>query len=243
MLNRIAKISLWTTLFIFMIVSFYFVSEKMSKLNYSGVEVKITDSNESGFVNSRDIERIIEKAYPKFKESLLNDVDKHVLEDVIDKNPFVKKSEIYYSLWGKLIVEIKQRTPVVRILRGKGFYLDQDGKKMPLSSKFTSRVLVVSGVVNEQLIKGQLFELVKFITNDEFWKSQIAQIYVKSNKEYILIPRVGNHKIEFGRIDNYQKKFRNLYALYTKGFSKTGWNKYDRINLKYENQVVCTKKN
>jgi len=162
---------------------------------------------------------------------------------MIDKIPFVKKSEVYNSLSGKLVVEIQQRNPIVRILKGNGYYIDTEGKKMPLSSKFTSRVLVVSGAVNDQLIKEELFELVKFITNDEFWKSQITQIHVNRNKEYVLIPRVGDHKIELGSIENYQRKFQKLSALYTEGFSKTGWNKYKNINLKYKNQVVCTKKN
>lgn len=233
---------LWVLLFGYLMVVFSFVNDKRDHLNFSGVSIKIKDSINSGFVSNSDVMRIIKKKYPEILGQPISTLNKEILEGLIDIIPFVKKSEVYNSLSGKLVVEIKQRQPIVRILSGDGYYIDSEGKKMPLSSKFTSRVLVVSGAVNDHLIKEELFELVKFITNDEFWKSQITQIHVSGSREYVMIPRVGEHRIEFGGIENYQRKFQKLFALYTDGFSKTGWNKYKRINLKYENQVVCTKK-
>ncbi|MPQ48628.1 cell division protein FtsQ [Marinifilum sp. N1E240] len=243
MLRKITVILVWVSLLGYLIVSFSFVSDKKEELTFSAIKVKVQDSVRSGFVSNRDVEKIVKKKYPNWEGNSISSVNKEILEDMIDEVPYVKKSEVYSSLSGKLIVEIHQRKPIVRILKGKGYYIDEEGKKMPLSTKFTSRVLVVSGAVNDILIKEELLELVKFITNDEFWKSQITQVHVTSGKEYILVPRVGAHKIELGSVENYQKKFQKLYALYTSGFSKTGWNKYKRISLKYENQVVCTKKN
>ena len=41
----------------------------------------------------------------------------------------------------------------------------------------------------------------------------------------------------------YEEKFEKLKMFYTEGLNKTdGWNKYSTINIKYKNQVVCTKK-
>jgi len=242
MLKKIANILVWVFLFGYLIVVFSFANGKSNKLVITGTQVKVVDSIKRGFVRETDVERIIKKKYPQIVGTSISEINKEVLEDLIDKTPYVKKSEVYNSLSGKLIVEIEQRNPIVRILSGKGYYLDAEGEKMPLSINYTSRVLVVSGVVNDQLIKEELLELVKFITNDEFWKSQITQIYVDKDKEYFLIPRVGAHKIELGSIENFQRKFQKLYALYTKGFTKKGWNTYSKINLKYKDQVVCTKK-
>nr|WP_320117243.1 hypothetical protein [uncultured Marinifilum sp.] len=243
MLKKIAVILVWVSIIGYLFVSFSFVSDKKEKLNSSAIKVRIKDSLQGGFVSSLDVEKIVNKQYPSWKGESITKINKEILEDRINKIPYVKESEVYSTLSGKLVVEINQRKPIVRILTGKGYYIDQEGSKMPLSSRFTSRVLVVSGAVNDALIKEELFELVKFITNDEFWKSQITQVHVTNSREYILIPRVGNHKIELGSIENYQNKFDNLYALYSNGFSKTGWNKYNKISLKYNNQVVCTKKN
>ena len=62
------------------------------------------------------------------------------------------------------------------------------------------------------------------------------------NGEVTLVPRVGDQLIVMGTLENYREKLDRLYALYVKGFNKIGWNKYKRITLKYEGQVVCTKK-
>ena len=76
---------------------------------------------------------------------------------------------------------------------------------------------------------------------DEFWKAQIIQVKVLENGELELIPRVGNHTILLGTTDELELKFKKLKIFYEKGLSKTGWNEYSQINLKFDNQVVCTK--
>jgi cell division protein FtsQ len=68
------------------------------------------------------------------------------------------------------------------------------------------------------------------------------QIYVDENGELLLIPRVGDQKIVFGKTDNIIKKFDKLSLFYRKGIVGNGWKKYSTINLKFKNQIVCTKK-
>jgi cell division protein FtsQ len=133
---------------------------------------------------------------------------------------------------------------------------------MPLSDKYSAHVLVASGHLNEPYSKRytrnlraqsaqnvdnsgslllDLYQLAEYIYNDKFWRAQIEHIYVLNN-EFEMVPRVGTHIIEFGGIDNFEKKFRNLKALYLKGLPETGWNNYNTVNLKYNNQVICTKR-
>ena len=87
-----------------------------------------------------------------------------------------------------------------------------------------------------------LIKFIKFISNDEFWKAQIQQIHIRTDHELVLVPRVGDQLIVFGKPEKIEMRFRNLKALYTEGFSTDGWNKYKTITLKYDNQVVCTLK-
>ena len=80
-----------------------------------------------------------------------------------------------------------------------------------------------------------------FITHDKFLKAQIDQVYVTEGGEFELIPRIGNHVILLGKAVDLDDKFRKLYAFYKLGLNKIGWNKYNIINIKYKNQVVCSK--
>jgi cell division protein FtsQ len=68
------------------------------------------------------------------------------------------------------------------------------------------------------------------------------QIYRSQKGEYELIPRVGAHQIILGTLDDFETKLENLQLLYQQGFKQHGWNQYEKINLKYSNQIICTKR-
>ncbi|MRT94188.1 cell division protein FtsQ/DivIB [Ancylomarina sp. 16SWW S1-10-2] len=242
MLKKIKPILVTLALLAYLIFTFAFVNRKSDAIMITGIDIDIIDSLNTRFICDSEIKNLVLKNHPNIIGTQAIKINKEHLEHTINKIPFVKNTEIYTTLKGCLHLNIEQRKPIVRILKGKGFYIDEEGKQMPLSSNYTSRVLVVSGHIKDKTIESDLMPLINFITKDEFWSSQINQIYVDSNNEYILIPRVGGQKIEMGKIDNYERKFLKLYALYKDGFSTVGWNKYKKINLKYENQVVCTKR-
>jgi cell division protein FtsQ len=163
-----------------------------------------------------------------------------------------------------LTIEIEQRLPVLRIINNynQSFYIDYEGKLMPFSSKFTARVIVANGNISNLYYKtktldlltlkgvdsmkscnmiNKLYTLAKFINKDKFWKSQIEQIYIEDNNDIEIIPKIGSQIILFGDIDRMTEKFRNLKVFYYEKINQTGWNKYKIINLKFKNQIVCTK--
>ncbi len=173
--------------------------------------------------------------------------------------PAVKNAEVFKKINGVLGITIEQRTPVLKVLpeKTKGFYIDENGELMPLSKKGTVRVLTATGNIKYKY-KGEkisvlkdssvtqtvkdLYLLAKYLNNDNFFKSQAEQIYVKRNNEYELVPLAGNHIVLLGDIFNYRKKLKYLKYFYTNTLNKEGWQKYKYINLKFKNQIVCTKR-
>jgi cell division protein FtsQ len=148
-------------------------------------------------------------------------------------------------------IRLEQRVPLVRIMPDgrEGFYLDTEGKVLPLSTKFVPHIMLVSGnieipdkggLMGEQL--KEIFRFCSFVTAHPFWSDQIVQLYVNRRGEYELIPRVGAHQILLGGMEQWERKLRNLELLYNQGLSNYGWNSYQTINLKYTNQVICTKR-
>ena len=71
---------------------------------------------------------------------------------------------------------------------------------------------------------------------------QVEQIYINSEREFELIPRIGNQLIIFGDIDNYEYKFGKLKSFYLKTLPYVGWNTYNEINIQYSNQIICKKR-
>jgi len=87
-----------------------------------------------------------------------------------------------------------------------------------------------------------LLPFILFIKNNEFWKAQIEQVHIEKNGDVTLVPLVGDHLIEFGKLDNYQAKLRNMKAFYSQVLAKNNWNKYKTLSLKYNNQIVAKRR-
>ena len=84
--------------------------------------------------------------------------------------------------------------------------------------------------------------MIDLIDSDKFLKAQITAIEFDENNELVVYPRVGGHKIILGEAEDFRNKFEKLKVFYRHGLGKVGWDRYSMINLKYHNQVVCTKR-
>ena len=90
----------------------------------------------------------------------------------------------------------------------------------------------------------KLTTFVKWMENDDFWRSEIVQITARTTEsgaiDLELTPRSGNYTILFGRLDDAEQKLDKLLRFYREGLGKAGWDRYRTINVKYAGQVVCT---
>lgn len=169
-------------------------------------------------------------------------IDLHKLEKNVLSHPMVESASVFLTVDGLLKTKIKQRTPIARVISGsKSYYIDRQAKTMPLSLNHSARVLLISGDVSED-DNNEIHLLVTEILEDEFLKKQIIGVHKMWNKEYILITRVGDQKIEFGNLDNLNLKLKNLKSFFAKTMADDTIDNYTSINLKYNNQVVCTKR-
>ncbi|MGN0187785.1 MAG: cell division protein FtsQ/DivIB [Paludibacteraceae bacterium] len=206
------------------------------------IETHVLDSAELGFVSDKDILAQLGRMHQKYIGVQFKNIDFQRLENEIYKNPFVDFVSCYYSLSGTLHIDVKQRRPAFRVMTTYGnFYIDHNRRRMPTSTRFSVYVPVVTGFIDEEYLCGALFDFIDDIQHDDFWASQITQIRVLPNLEIELVPRVGNHVIVFGQLDNAEQKLDKMLTFYRKGLPYIGWNRYRTIDLRYKNQVVCTK--
>ena len=113
---------------------------------------------------------------------------------------------------------------------------------MPISSNFSVYVPLATGIIDEEFAKTKLYDFADFLNKNPEWDAWIEQIVVKSGNEIELIPRIGDFRIILGQLENYPEKLNKFLLFVEEGLNKIGWNRYSAINLKYDNQVVCTKK-
>lgn len=248
--GRIIKLALLAGLFVAIIVSLIFVSTERKKMICKSVEISFDD--EEQFITESEVLKLITKNFANVNGALIDTINSNVVEEIIEEIPWVNNAEVFkgYSLSdslffnGALKIRIKQEKPVLRIVDGaNGYYMTEGGKHLPFSVINSVNVVVVTGNTPDSIVLEQVLPVVAFMNEHVFWNAQIQQIHVKSNGELLLIPRAGNHQIEFGKSDRIEVKFRNLLAVYKEGFKYNhGWNKYKSISLKFDNQVVCTRR-
>lgn len=181
--------------------------------------------------------------------SELSELNPKVLEERIEKNPFIKDAQVYRDLKGTLKVSVEQSKPIARVLikGGEDKYIDMDGRILPVNAKHTARVPLFETTfdfswekdLNESTYGSKVFELLKFVEASEFWRAQIAHVIVLENGDVELLPQVTKQKIALGKPENLDAKFARLKIFYKEILPKKGWNTYSLVNLKYDNQIIC----
>ena len=232
----------------YIVYAMFFLSGPDEEERCTAVELTVEQDNGSSmFVDAGDIEKILKNANVYPKGMLMKDVDTEKIEETIRGNEFISKVECYKSSNGKLCVTVEQRVPVIFVIpEGKdGYFVDAQGKIIPNRNSPTNLV-VASGNIDEKYASKELAEFGQFLQTDEFWNNQIEQIYVtkdrKGKRVVEIVPRVGDQIVYLGTLENYQKKLRKLRTFYDKAVGTVGWKKYARVNLEYDNQIICTKR-
>ncbi len=168
-------------------------------------------------------------------------LDLNTLEKSINTNPMVEKSEVFVSIDGVLKAVVKQKTPIARVFDATGsFYIDYQGGIMPLSDEYTARVPIISGEISKEN-KEELNKLLRFVYNDDFLKKNIIGVQIFADGSLKLLSRNFDYEIEFGKLINVERKFNNYKAFYQKAVLDSSLYHYKKINLKFTQQVVCTK--
>lgn len=206
--------------------------------------VVVKDSTQTQFVLAEEIENLV-KRYDLFPVGkAFNEINTLAIRDTILSNNLIESVDVFITPGASIVASIQQREPVLRVISDiKGsFYVDRDRKIMPVSSSFAVYVPIATGIIDEEFAQTDLYDFAMFLNNNPDWDAWFEQIVVKKGNEVELIPRVGNFKIIMGNLDDYSSKLNKFVRFVDGGLNIVGWNRYSEINLKYDNQVVCTRK-
>ena len=209
----------------------------------NNVQIQVDTEGDLFFINAEMVEEMIFSKEDSLIGKVYEDINIYLLEEFVNEHPNIKKAELYLTLDGTLSIDVKQREPLVRVFEAnESYYLDEEMHQFALSDQYSARVLQVYW---EEITVSRveiLESLIELIDSDTFLKAQITAIVFDENNELVVYPRVGGHKIILGAAEDFRNKFEKLKIFYRHGLEKVGWNRYSIINLKYHNQVVCTKR-
>lgn len=246
MLRKLAKITCFLFLIFFLVGTLAFTSFEKKEVKCTGIEVSFKDSDPI-HISKNEVLRLVTAADNKIIKKRLNQINSEYIEQSVEKNQAIKEAQVYKIIKndsgtynGVLVVKVFHRIPVLRVITDSGsFYLDKDGNRIPVSSNYTTHVLVATGVITEKFAREKILPFVLFVEKDDFWQAQIEQINVESDKNVQLVPLIGNHIIEMGSLDDFQGKLQRVKAFYEQVMTKNNWDKYKEISVKFDNQVIA----
>ncbi len=263
--KKIFRLTVLGLVIIGFIITVGFTEKRQKEMLCMEMNITIENLYDHDFIDKEDVAQLIRDKFGILHGKPLNTINISLLENIINNNPFVSRAEVFSTIDGRLNIEVIPRNPVVRIMNSsnESFYIDEEGVFMPLSEKYSASVPVVSGFIPDlevihqvrkfeekefsdtsfhPLMIEKIYMLADYLKHHEFWNEQVLQVYVNQEGDLELIPRVGSHIVVFGDAQEIDEKFNKLFLFYREGLSKQGWNKYSTINLKFKDQVVCTKK-
>ncbi|UNY99089.1 cell division protein FtsQ/DivIB [Zhouia spongiae] len=205
----------------------------------TGVEIRFADSNQL-FITYEMVNKLLIQKNKDTSGVRKDELDLNILEQALNSNDMIQNAHVYLTVNGELGAKVKQRKPIARVNATVPFYIDSEGKPMPLSSVFSARVPIITGDVKKDDLK-EIYGLADYIRNDEFLKKHIVGIH-KTDKNFELKLRVDEFIVMLGDTENLDNKFFNFKAFYQKAIKDRSLSDYKAVNLKFNNQVVCTKK-
>ncbi|MGG9960297.1 FtsQ-type POTRA domain-containing protein [Ferruginibacter sp. SUN106] len=221
-----------------------------------GVAIKISGiENTDGpkFVDEEDILNTIQKiSNGNAKGKAIGTFNLQKIEIELEKSKWVKNAELFFDNNDSLKVNLQEREPVARIFTtgNMSFYIDTALAMLPLSDKFSARLPVFTGFPTDQIVlstaDSSLLNDVKVISlaiqKDSFRMAMIDQVDITPERNFEMIPKIGNQLIVFGDATAAEDKFNKLELFYKEVMVKSGWSKYSVINVQYKGQVVARRR-
>ena len=251
-IRKILFVTLWCVVGAGALVLLIAAINSRNNKSCKGYKIEITGASGLIFIDKKEVINILADSNEKITGKPIASFNLSQMETEVEKNPWIKKAQVFFDNNEILRVNITEREPVARIFTagGSSFYIDSSGVSLPLSDRLAVKIPVFTSYPYEKIkthgadsiLLLQIKKLSWHILKDSFWMAQIAQVDITPAKTFEMTPVIGNHVIEFGDGNDYERKFNRLFIFYKEVLSKTGFDKYSRINVAYKGQVIGTRK-
>jgi len=216
-----------------------FSNQRSEAKKVSGMAIEFV-GDQNLYVSQATVNKLLIQKFGSLENMPKEKLALNTMEKAIEANKMVKSAQVYLTVNGKLASKVVQRKPIGRIEGDSKFYLDDDGKRMPLSMSHSARVPIITGEVTGESLE-EVFRILKYINGDEFLRKNVIGIHIVGDDRYQLKFRTEQFTVNLGDVVNLEEKFNKFKAFYAKANKDKTLENYGIVSLEFNNQVVCTK--
>lgn len=243
MLKKILLIGCMCIITAYLVAAVTIFNRQSAEKQCEHIQLIVKDTVENQFISNEEIISLLKKKKLYPVGNITRQINCNSIEQELNKHPLISQTECYKTPSGNLCIEVHQRIPILRVMNQKGenYYIDNKGSIISPKTKCLAHLVIATGNVEKSFAMRDLYKFGLFLQNNPFWNAQIEQINVLPGNNIELVPRVGNHIVYIGSLEQFEQKLDRLKSFYQKGLCEVGWNKYSKINVEFGNQIICTK--
>ena len=216
-----------------------FSNQRNAARKIDGITIKFV-GKDNVYLTQGTVNKLLIQKYGPLSNVAKDKVVLNTIESVIETNDMVKSAQVYLTINGELTSKIAQRQPIGRVEGISKFYLDEEGRRMPLSRHHSARVPIITGKITGKGLE-DAYVILNYINKDEFLRKNVIGIHIEEEGKYQLKFRVENFVVNLGDVEDLEMKFNNFKAFYAKATKDQSLGEYEIVSLEFNNQVVCTK--
>ena len=244
MVKKILRIVLWVVTGAALIVLFFAGRKWYLETPLKGIKVDLERSQMKGFVDNDSLLAYAEAVCGMARHNKIANIDMQGINKLLSRNPWIERGSAYIDLNDTLFIKVKEYKPVLRVFypNGTSVYVTAEGTVIPSSPRYTPHLLIASGHFDQDADIANALAITQAISSDEYLTEHIGQIYLNQDKEFEVTVNNLPAKVIVGDTCFINDKLARLRTLLEKYNNTEELIGYKALDLKYKNQIVCTKK-
>ncbi len=206
------------------------------------IEIENRDSTQ--FVTERGVQTALADNGIKVLGRPMRQIDASHIERVLGQSDYLENVECIKAKDGEIIIRATQLVPVLRVFDADGvsYYVNAAGKRMNATATFHADVPVVQGHFTDAYPATRLLPLVQHVESDTLLRSLVAMYTMRDSNNIFITPTIVGHVVNLGSVSGFESKLEKLKLFYREVMPAKGWETYDTISVKWNHQVVATKR-
>ena len=207
-------------------------------------QVEVIDRDGVGFVTPEEATRELGDLAERMTSMRFSDINLDSLSARFNSLDKIEHATVNRLSNNKVRIRLWPMKPVARVWmpNGTSYYINRDGKRISADARYHVDVPQVVGRFDSTFTPVQLLPLLDYMNANPEWNTLVSMLSVRNSQNIMLIPVIRGHVINFGDASDIADKFHRLKRFYSEVMPVKGWEFYDTISVKWDGQVVATRR-
>ena len=209
----------------------------------TAVVVEVVNSDSTAFVTPQGVLNDLSSQGVKLVGKKLSSINASDIEEALKLSPYLESADVVKCHDGRVLIRVSQLLPVLRVFDGEqSYYVNRAGKHMAATANYHSDVPIVQGHFTKKYPATRLLPLIDYVERDSLLHSLVTMYQVRDTNNIIIVPELSGHVVNIGNASGFENKFAKLKLFYKEVMPKRGWNTFDTISVKWDHQIVATRR-